>query len=48
MQSTLLAMKNIRNLKAAATNCLFVVNRLWLVNRQSNWPPLCEALKIHN
>ncbi len=38
MQNTLLAIINIRNLKAAAINCLLMVKRLWLVKRLFHWP----------
>lgn len=42
MQSTLLAMINTRNLQAVANSYQLVVNRLWQVKRQINWPPYAE------
>ncbi|WP_269433003.1 hypothetical protein [Colwellia sp. TT2012] len=38
MPSNLLAMINTRNPKAIAISNLLVVNRMWLVKRQLNWP----------
>jgi len=42
MQSNLLAMINNRNTKAVAISCLPLVNRLWQVKRQLNWPAFAE------
>ncbi|WP_257721037.1 MULTISPECIES: hypothetical protein [Colwellia] len=42
MPSNLLAMISIRNPKAIAISYLLVVNRLWQVKRQLNWPVTAE------